>query len=151
MAEVRGPRFAANWGEKDITMIKEIADAGSWALKDIARQLGRLPITVTECEEVTAAYAIRTVAAPGTAASLLVTEREIPTIFYDPTLTPHRQKLSIIHELVEWLMIDKYPQLWDWAEPRTYNQDGGDNPTDLRHQAASFAEEVYSLWVQRFD
>lgn len=130
-------------------MKQSVADAGRWALMHIAETYGRLPETVSECEELTAAYSVRTLPVGKGAGMLIISAREIPTILYDSSRTLVQQKCAIIHELVEWLLVDKYPSLIDWDIPRNYHQDGGDSPSDLRHQAASFAEEVYKTWLKR--
>jgi hypothetical protein len=127
----------------------EVAEAGLWAIMDIARIYGRLPLTISECEEVTQAYAIRALPVGTGAGKLVVDMYEIPTILYDATRSLTQQKCAIIHELVEWLLIEKYPALVDADVRCIYHQSGGECPSDMRHLAAAHAEWIYAEWLKR--
>ena len=66
------------------------------------------------------------------------------TIFYHVRLRDDQRVVVLIHELVEWLCITESPQLMlDLPGGGVYAYDGGDNPQDVRHQAARCAERMY--------
>ncbi len=71
------------------------------------------------------------------------------TIFYHTRLRDDQRVLVILHELVEWLCITESPELMlDLPGGGVYAYDGGDNPQDVRHQAARYAERMYLRMVK---
>jgi len=72
------------------------------------------------------------------------------TIFYHARLRDDQRVVVLIHELVEFLCITESPQLMlDLPGGGVYAYDGGDNPQDVRHQAAKCAEQMFLALLKR--
>lgn len=108
---------------------------------------GQLPRTLQECRALPERYSLAIDYYDGGAKLMIMPDGQ-GVIMANATLPVVRQMCDIVHEIVEYIAAQSDPTLFDGTITTTYHADGGDNPGDVRHRIALFAERVYRVWLE---